>query len=291
MTRRSRCVAGEQSEVRAAGRSAASGARRRGGRPRRSFELELLSFAEPVADQVEAEHRNDDRDAGDDRQVGCRLEVARCIGQHRPPLGRRGILWPQPEPPEGSDIDDCRRERQRCLHDHGRDRVREDVGGQDRAPRDADRACRKHEVVVPLAEDRAAHQPREDRNLRDADRDHDLEEAGTEHRDDADREQQAGDREHDVGQAHDHVVDDPADIARDRAEHHADREADGDRDHTDQEREAGPVEDPRELVAPLLVDPEPVVGRRAGAAAPSEPREIADDRDPRARAAARRERR
>ena len=149
---------------------------------------------------------------------------------------------------------------------------------EDRAPRHADRACREHEVVLPLAEDRAAHQPREDRNLRHADRDHDLEEAGPEHRDDPDREQQAGDREHDVRQAHDHAVDDPADVARDRAEHHADREADRDRDDADQERVAGAVEDPRELVAPLLVDPEPVVGRRARAAAPAEPREIADDR-------------
>ena len=162
---------------------------------------------------------------------------------------------------------------------------------EDRAFRDADRARGEHEVVVPLAEDRAAHQPREDRNLRDADRDHDLEHAGTEHRDDPDREQQAGDREHDVRQAHDHAVDDPADVARDRAEHHADREADRDRDDADQERVARAVEDPRELVAPLLVDPEPVVGRRAGAAAPAEPREIADDAGPRVRAAARRGRR
>ena len=139
-------------------------------------------------------------------------------------------------------------------------------------------ARREHEVVVPLGEDRAAHQPREDRHLRHADRDHDLEDAGTEHRDDPDREQQAGDREHDVRQAHDHAVDDPADVARDRAEHHADREADRDRDDADQERVARAVEDPRELVAPLLVDSEPVLGRRAGAAASAESREIADAR-------------
>ena len=195
-----------------------------------------------------------------------------------PHSGVDGSCGPSPRKPSAGDVDDRRRQRQRALHDHGRDRVREDVRGEDRALRHADRARREHEVVLALGEDRAAHQPREDRDLRHADRDHDLEEPGAEHRDDPDREQQAGDREHDVRQAHDHAVDDPAEVARDRAEHHADREADRDRDDADQEREARAVEDPRELVAPLLVDPEPVVGRRARAAAPAEPREIAGAR-------------
>ena len=57
--------------------------------------------------------------------------------------------------------------------------------------------------------------------------------------------------------AHDQRVDEAADVARDRAEHEADREPDRDRDDADEQREAGAVEDPRELVAAELVDAEP----------------------------------
>src|SRR4029079_14490462 len=53
----------------------------------------------------------------------------------------------------------------------------------------------------------------------------------------------------------------------DRAEHEADREARGDGDETDHERVAGPVDDPRELVAAEGVEPHRVRLRRAGAAA------------------------
>ncbi len=146
------------------------------------------------------------------------------------------------------------------------------------ASRHADRSRREHEVVLALREHRAAHQPREDRYLRDTDRDHDLEDPGAEHRDDPDREQQSGDRQHDVGEPHDHAVDDAAEVTGDRAEDQPDREADRDRDDPDQEREAGAVDDPRELVATLLVDPEPVLGRGSRAARALEAREVADPR-------------
>ena len=89
-----------------------------------------------------------------------------------------------------------------------------------------DRARGEHEVVLALGEDRPAQQPREDRDLRHADRDHDLEEPGAEHGHDPDREQQAGDREHDVHQPHHDRVGDPAEVAGDRAEEQADAEAD-----------------------------------------------------------------
>ena len=99
-----------------------------------------------------------------------------------------------------------------------------------------------------------------------------------EHRDDADREQEPGNGEHDVGEAHDHAVDEPADVARDRAEDHSDGEADRDRDDADQQRVAGPVDDARELVSPERVDAEPMVERRAGQQLHAEPREILEAR-------------
>ena len=84
---------------------------------------------------------------------------------------------------------------------------------------------------------------------------------------------------------------DAAEVAGDRAEDEADREADRDGDDADQQRVAGAVDDPRELVAPERVEAEPVVGRRARAAAAGEPREILAARVLRRDAAARRSRR
>ena len=136
--------------------------------------------------------------------------------------------------------------------------------GEDRAARHADRARGEHEVVLPLREDRPAQQAREDRDLRDADGDHDLTRPGPSIGDDPDREQQARDREHDVHQPHDHAVDDAAEVAGDRAEEQPDRQADGDRDDADQQRVARAVDDARELVAAELVEAEPVLRRRAG---------------------------
>ena len=102
---------------------------------------------------------------------------------------------------------------------------------------------------------------------------------GPEHRDDPDREQQARDREHDVRQAHDHAVDGPADVAGDRRRGRSrPRGRPTTETIADQQRVAGAVDDPRELVPPERVDPEPVVERGARAAAAAEPREVLDAR-------------
>jgi hypothetical protein len=54
-----------------------------------------------------------------------------------------------------------------------------------------------------------------------------------------------------------------------------DRQANGNGDDSDQQRVAGAVDHTRELVAPLLVDAEPVLGRRPRAAGPLQAREVA----------------
>src|ERR687897_3669008 len=98
---------------------------------RPATELRVECLAEAVADQVEAEHRDHDREAGDDRQVDRRREVLVRVGQHRPPLGRRRILRPEAEEPEAGDVDDGGRHPERAGDDHRRDRVREDVREED----------------------------------------------------------------------------------------------------------------------------------------------------------------
>src|SRR5919204_608907 len=180
--------------------------------PHPAAELWVERLPQAVADQVEAEHGDDDRDPR-------------------------------------------------------RDRVREDVRKEDYRPPHAHGARGEHEVVLALREHGAAEQPREDRDVHDPDRDHDLVQAGVQDGDDPDREEQAGDRQHHVHAAHDQRVDEAADVARDRAEDEADREADRDRDDPDDEREPRAVEDPAVHVAAQLVDAEPVLVRRPGAAA------------------------
>src|SRR5205814_10467057 len=75
------------------------------------------------------------------------------------------------------------------------------------------------------------------------------------------------DRQRDDDGPQDRRVDGAAEIAGDRAEDQPEGEAHRDGDDADDEREPRAVDDPRQLVAADLVDPEPVRGRGAGAAA------------------------
>ena len=87
-----------------------------------------------------------------------------------------------------------------------------------------------------------------------------------------------GDREHDVDEPHQHAVDPAAEEAGDGPDERAERQADRHRDDADQQRQAGAVEDPRQLVAPEVVDAEQVVQRRAGTAALVDQRQVLDAR-------------
>src|SRR5919197_1177914 len=121
-------------------------------------ELRVERLAQAVADQVEAEDGDHDRDPRDDGEERRRLEVVVHVGEHRPPLRRGRVLRAEAEEAEPRDVDDRRRHRQRALDDHGRDRVREDVREEDHRPPHADCARGEHEVVLALREHRAAQQ-------------------------------------------------------------------------------------------------------------------------------------
>src|SRR5712691_6811790 len=60
-------------------------------------ELRIERLAQPVTDQVEAEHRDDDRDPGNDCEERRNVEVGIHVRQHRPPLRRGGILRAEAE--------------------------------------------------------------------------------------------------------------------------------------------------------------------------------------------------
>src|SRR5439155_9100080 len=145
--------------------------------PHAAAELRVERLAQAVADEVEAEDRDHDRDPRDEGEERRRLEVVVHVGEHRPPLGRGRVLRAEAEEAEAGDVDDRRGHGERALDDHGRDRVREDVREEDHRPPHADRARGEHEVVLALRQHRATEQAGEDRDVHDADRDHDLVEA------------------------------------------------------------------------------------------------------------------
>src|SRR5919198_813657 len=110
-------------------------------------QLRVQRLAQPVADQVEPEHRDDDREAGDDREERRDTEVVVHVRQHRSPLRRRRVLWPEAEEAEPGDDPD--REQQTGNREHdvhtahydGVDDAAEVAGGraEQEADRDADR--------------------------------------------------------------------------------------------------------------------------------------------------------
>src|SRR5690242_19665055 len=118
--------------------------------------LRIECFAQAVADQVEAQHEEDDREPRDDREERSSLQVVVHVGQHRPPFRRRRVLRTEPEEPETGDVDDRGCHRERPLHDQRRDRVGQDVREEDHAPANADGPRREHEVVLLLREDGTA---------------------------------------------------------------------------------------------------------------------------------------
>ena len=76
--------------------------------------------------------------------------------------------------------------------------------------------------------------------------------------DERQREEEAREREEDVGEPLDHEIGESALEAGDRAEGHADRDAQPDGEEADQEGEPAAVEEPGQDVAPEMVGPERV---------------------------------
>src|SRR6266498_4975009 len=68
--------------------------------------LRIQRLPQPVADQIETEHREDDRNAGDNRQERRDLQVVVHAGQHRSPLRRRRVLRAEAEEAETRHVDD-----------------------------------------------------------------------------------------------------------------------------------------------------------------------------------------
>ena len=129
------------------------------------------------------------------------------------------------------------------AHDHARDRPAEGVD-------------RVHELARAQDEHLRPQDARVGDPAREADHDDQCREARPQHRDDADREQDEGERELRVGERHDHAVGEPAPVARRDPERRAERAAHAHRREADDQRDARPVDHPREDVAAEMVGAE-----------------------------------
>src|SRR5512132_3570383 len=118
-------------------------------------QLPIERLAQPIPDQVEAEHGEDDRKTGDDREERRDRQVLVHVRQHRPPLRRRRVLRTEAEEAEPRNVDDRRGHCERRGDDHDGHRVGHDVRDEDDAAAHADRPRSEHEIVLPLREDRA----------------------------------------------------------------------------------------------------------------------------------------
>ena len=158
--------------------------------------------------------------------------------------------------------DDRGRDGQSRLHQDRRQHVRKDVSRQDLARRQADGAGALH-IVLRLDRQRLApRQAHEDRRGREADGDHRVGQRRPEESRQRDSQDQERRRQQRLSAARDHGVRPAAEIARDDAQRHPDRDRDQNRDAARQQRRLRPPDKPRQDVAPDLVGSQRMRGRR-----------------------------
>jgi len=165
---------------------------RRQQRIRCGTQLGIEGFARARRRQVEAERRDDDREARNDREPRRRLQYWFVSVSIAPHSGRAGFWSPRPEKLGRPTSMMAVAKRKRSLDDHRRDRVRQDVGRRESSARTpVDRAARTKSFSFCASTDPRRRRAK-DRNLREADGDHDVEETRAERGDDPDREQESG---------------------------------------------------------------------------------------------------
>src|SRR3954447_19203799 len=86
-------------------------------------QLRVESFAQRVADEVEAQGGEDDGGPGDQGKLWRGGEQVLRVGEHPAPFGDARVGGPKAEVGQARRIDDRGGERQRRLDDHGRQGV------------------------------------------------------------------------------------------------------------------------------------------------------------------------
>src|SRR5712692_9564007 len=137
----------------------------------RSGGLRVEQVAQPVAQEVEAEHRESDGATGEDREQWVQGKKVLRLLQHEPP-GGIGRLRAEPEIGQARFGQDRHREARRRLDDERRERVRQDMPGDETAVAGAQGPRGDDELPLAELEEAGARQPGEGWREGDADGDH-----------------------------------------------------------------------------------------------------------------------
>ena len=212
----------------------------------------IEDVAQPVAEEVEAQHDDHDREAGEDRQPRADVDIGSRGAQHAAP-GSLRRLRAEPEEAERRLGQDRDRQVDGDEHEQRRPDVGDHVTQHDPQAARSERPRRLGVRIAHHLEHGAPDDPRERRQDHDPDRDHRVAAVRPEQAGDHDREHDSGQREHDVDEPHQHRVDDPLVVAGQQAEHDPADEGDRHRDRADLKGHLRPVDDARHRVAPELV--------------------------------------
>ena len=188
---------------------------------RASAEPGIERVAQGVAEEIGAQHGDDDGQPGKRDQPPRRAEVLAALAQHAAPAGRRR-LHAQAEEAERRLHDDQLRELEARDHQGGGDHVGGDVAEQDAAAAGAERHRHRDELARLHRQHRDAHQLGVDHPAAQHQHDHEVGDARAQQRHERDGEEQVRQRELRLHRAHDDRVDAAAGPAADQAERDAD---------------------------------------------------------------------
>ncbi len=237
------------------GRNVALAIHKRGGQraaERAGTQARIKRVAHPVTQQVDRHDNQEDHDPRHHGRMRVRKEGRARLAQHRAQIGLRWLAA-QTEKAEAGGFKD------HPAHGggHGNDDHRQHIGQKFRE----DDPCVSHarqpgginEFAASKAHRYAANVAGEERHVDRGHGDQCVHQAGAQGCDDRQRQQDIGKGHQHIDNAHDHVVDAPAEIAR----NDADGRADGGGDHrggdTDRKRQSGAVQQAAEQIASQMV--------------------------------------
>src|SRR5215813_3971424 len=217
----------------------------------------IRCVAQPVAEQVEAQHGDEDGQAGERGDPPGRGQELPALDDHVAPARQRR-LSPQPEVAQARLDQDRLAQQEAGLDDHDRQRVDEQVASEDARVTGPERRRGVDEVSVAKAQALAAHHAPDRRPGDERDHECGVSEARAEERDDDEDQEERRNGEEDIGGAHDRGVDATAEVASDAPNRGAHDERQRSGGQADLERDAAAPDYPAQDVAAEAVGSEPV---------------------------------
>src|SRR5438128_9859247 len=177
----------------------------------------IRRVAQPVAEQIEPQHRDEDGEPGERRDPPGRGQELPALDDHVAPARQRRP-GAEPKIAQARLDQDRLAQQQTGLDDHDGQRVPEQVARENARVAGAERGGRVDEIAVAKAQALATHDAPDRRPGDERDDQRGIGEARAEERDDDEDQEQRRNRKKDVGGAHDRRVGGSAEIARDASD-------------------------------------------------------------------------